>query len=70
MFSDLPTSVGGLPANTPERPSTPPAYPAVHDMPPARPDAVLTDAEQKKAAQDLIAARDRQSNYASTHNDQ
>jgi hypothetical protein len=31
---------------------------------------VLTDAEQKKAAQDLIAARDRQSNYASTHNDQ
>jgi hypothetical protein len=70
MFSDLPTSVGGLPANAPERPSTQAAYPAVHDMPPARPDAVLTDAEQKKAAQDLIAARDRQSNYASTHSDQ
>jgi len=39
-------------------------------MPPPRAQAVLTDDEQKKAAQDLITARDRQSNYASTHSDQ
>jgi hypothetical protein len=60
MFSEVPASVGGLPAGTPERAITPVAYPAVHDMPPPRDDAVLTDAEQKKAQADLAAARDRQ----------
>jgi hypothetical protein len=59
-LSDLPASVGGLPAGAPERPVTPVAYPAVHDMPPPRDDTVLTTAEQKKAQQDLLAARDRQ----------
>jgi hypothetical protein len=52
--------VGGLPAGTPERPSAPAAYPAVHDMPPPRNDTVLTDAEQKKIQNDLNAARDQQ----------
>ena len=60
MFSELPPSVGGLPAGTPERPTTPTAYPAVHDMPPPRNDAVLTEAEQKKIQHDLNAARDQQ----------
>ena len=31
----------GLPANAPERPAEPLAYPAVHDMPPPRTTAVL-----------------------------
>lgn len=61
LFSELPAGVGGLPAGTPERPSTPAAYPAVHDMPPPRNDAVLTDAEQKKIQSDLNAARAKQS---------
>jgi len=60
LFSEVPTSGGGLPAGTPERPSSPAAYPAVHDMPPPRNDTVLTDAEQKKIQSDLNAARDQQ----------
>jgi hypothetical protein len=55
----LPTAAGGLPENTPARPATPAAYPAVHDMPPARSDNVLTDEERKKLEADLIAARKR-----------
>jgi hypothetical protein len=50
--------LGGLPTDTPERPATQLAYPAVHDMPPPRAKAVLTDDELKRAEQDLIAARD------------
>jgi hypothetical protein len=65
MFSEMPAAVGGLPAGTPERPSTPP-YPAVHDMPPPREDTVLTDAEQRKMQADLMAARDRQTKRAGT----
>ena len=64
MFSEMPAAIGGLPAGTPERPSTPPAFPAVHDMPPPRDDTVLTDAEQKKVQADLMAARDRQTKRA------
>jgi hypothetical protein len=63
-FSELPTAVGGLPEGTPERAATPAAYPAVHDMPPVRP-AILTEDEQKKAAAELAAARDKQVKRAS-----
>jgi hypothetical protein len=43
-----------------EAPGTPPpAYPAVHDMPPPRNSTILTDYEQKKLENDLIAARRR-----------
>ena len=49
----------GLPAGAPPRPDTTAAYPAVHDMPPARP-AALTSAEQMKLEDELIAARNRQ----------
>ena len=37
----------------------PPGYPAVHDMPPPRNSVILTDYEQKKLENDLIAARRR-----------
>ena len=60
----LPAAVGGLPADAPERTATPSAYPAVHDMPPPRTNVVLTEAEQKKAAADLAAARDQQAKRA------
>jgi hypothetical protein len=50
----------GLPANAPERPAEPIAYPAVHDVPPPRTAAVLTDIEQQKLETDLVAARDQQ----------
>ena len=55
----LPTALGGLPDGTPQRPTKASAYPAVHDMPPARPTTVLTDAEQTKLESDLAAARTR-----------
>jgi hypothetical protein len=55
----MPTAVGGLPEGTPQRPATPAAFPAVHDLPPKREDTVLSYEEQKKLADDLIAARKR-----------
>jgi hypothetical protein len=55
----IPTALGGLPEGVPQRPAKPPAYPAVHDMPPARDSAVLSDAEQTKLEADLAKARDR-----------
>ena len=54
-----PTAVGGLPEGAPARPSTPSAYPAVNDLPPARGSAVLTSAEQKRLEDELAEARNR-----------
>lgn len=53
----IPTWAGGLPGGAPERPATQSAYPAVHDMPPARTDTVLSEAERKKLKDDLNAMR-------------
>jgi hypothetical protein len=53
----------GVPANAPARPATKLAYPNVHDMPPARP-ATLSDAEQQKMEDELVAARTRQQAFA------
>ena len=49
---------GGVIRAVPSEP-TPAAYPAVHDMPPPRPENVLSDEERKKLEDDLIAARKR-----------
>ena len=38
----------------------PPAYPDVHDMPPAREAPVLDDYAKQKLEDDLVSARDRQ----------
>jgi len=43
----------------PATPDNSSGYPAVHDVPPARPTTVLTDAEQTKLEGDLVAARNR-----------
>ena len=60
MIADhTPTALGGLPDGAPQRSARPSAYPAVHDMPPRRGSVVLTDTEQKKLEDDLIAARNR-----------
>jgi hypothetical protein len=70
-FSDLPTQLGGMPAGTPERSAAPAVYPAVHDMPPPRQNAVLTDEERKRAEAELAALRARQEKQAnSTSKDQ
>lgn len=54
-------ALGGLPANAPARPVEAGVYPAVHDMPPPRADAVLDDDQQAKLQNDLLALRARQS---------
>jgi hypothetical protein len=55
----LPNAVGGLPAEAPSTPATPTAYPAVHNMPPARGDTPLSADQQKQLEDDLVAARNR-----------
>ena len=64
MADHTPSALGGLPEGAPQRSNKPSAYPAVHDMPPPRGSAVLTDAEQKKLEDDLIAARNRTASEA------
>jgi hypothetical protein len=54
-----PTAAGGLPEGSPQRPTTPSSYPAVHDMPPARATPMLSDADAQKLENDLKATRDR-----------
>ena len=56
----LPADVGGEPADTPARPTAAYQYPAVHDMPPARPDEPLSDEAQVKLEKELESVRDRQ----------
>jgi hypothetical protein len=46
VLSGCSTNIGELP------------FPAVHDTPPPRASPTLSDAEQKKAAQELLTARD------------
>ena len=62
----IPTAVGGLPEGVPPRPTTPQAYPAVHDMPPARSQATLSEEERKKLRDDLAAARERAARQGAT----
>lgn len=64
VLSEMPAQVGGLPAGAPPRPAAAPAYPAVHDMPPPRTAAVLTEAEKKKVEAELAAMRDEQARRA------
>jgi hypothetical protein len=54
----------GLSPNAPARPAEQMAYPAVHDVPPPRTAAMLTDVEQHKLETDLVAARDQQQTAA------
>jgi hypothetical protein len=64
MGGEIPTAVGGLPEGTPERPQTAPAYPAVHDMPPARNSTVLTEEEKKRVEAELAVMRAEQARRA------
>jgi hypothetical protein len=49
-----------LPAGTPERPTTPYVYPAVHDVPPPRVDPPMTEEQQVTLEKELKALRDQQ----------
>ena len=64
MGGDIPTAMGGLPDGAPERSQTPPPYPAVHDMPPPRNSAVLTEEEKKRVEAELAVMREQQARRA------
>ena len=64
VLSEMPTQVGGMPAGTPQRPAAAPEYPAVHEMPPPRTAAVLTEDEKKKVEAELAAIRAEQTRRA------
>ncbi|MBI4273559.1 MAG: hypothetical protein HY659_02510 [Rhizobiales bacterium] len=66
VIDNIPASVGGLPSGTPERPAEPLAYPAVHDIPPPRAAAVLSDDERNRLEAELAAARLRQETSTGT----
>jgi hypothetical protein len=55
----LPTAAGGLPDNAPARPTAELAYPAVHNMPPARATTPLSYDQQKRLEDDLVATRNK-----------
>lgn len=60
MLEQLPPALGGEPAGLPAKPKTDYQYPAVHDMPPDRASAPLSDTDQVRLEKELQAARDRQ----------
>jgi hypothetical protein len=64
VLSDMPASVGGLPKDAPARADNAPVYPAVHDMPPPRANAVLTEDEKKRLEAELAAMRAEQAKRA------
>jgi hypothetical protein len=59
QIDQIPHSIGGLPEGAPARPAVQPAFPAVHDMPPARAQPLLDEEQQKRLERDLIRVRDR-----------
>jgi len=60
MLEQLPPALGGEPASLPAKPKTDYQYPAVHDMPPDRAAAPLSDSEQIRLEKELQTARDKQ----------
>ncbi len=63
-LASMPEAVGGLPKGTPERPDDGKAFPAVHDMPPPRPNSTLTPEQVKSVEAEISFARDRQKKQA------
>jgi hypothetical protein len=60
VIDSLPAAIGE-PTAAPVRPVADTyQYPAVHDMPPPRPDQLMTDEQEVKMEQDLANIRDRQ----------
>src|SRR5262245_27819403 len=60
-LSSLPPEMGGLPADTPARPTGQQlAYPAVHDMPPPRETTTMTPEQVQQAQAEMARLRDQQ----------
>lgn len=59
-FDSVPVWAGGEPENLPARPTTPAAYPPVHDRPPARSAKLASEQDIAKMQQQLMQARTQQ----------
>jgi hypothetical protein len=59
VVDNIPHAMGGLPEGTPQRPATPTAFPLVHEMPPARQDTALSEAETKRLREELKNTRNK-----------
>lgn len=64
VMERLPTELGGLPSGAPAASTTPYSYPAVHDTPPPRASAPLTDEQQLQMEKQLQEARKKQESQA------
>jgi hypothetical protein len=60
VIDSIPTWAGGEPSGTPDRPAVDPAYPPVHDRPPARDSKVISEQDEAKIEKELATARDIQ----------
>ena len=65
VIDGLPSSMA-LPAGAPARPATPYEFPAVHDMPPARPAPTMSEEQQLKLEKELTLVRERQEAHDGT----
>jgi hypothetical protein len=65
-IGDMPQAIGGLPPGAPARPVEQAAFPAVHDMPPARRDTLLEPEEQQRVQRELQRARESQESRAAS----
>jgi hypothetical protein len=59
-FDSVPTWAGGEPQNLPVRPTTPDAYPPVHDRPPERSAKLASEQDVAKMQQQLVEAHAKQ----------
>ncbi len=64
VMERLPSEMGGLPPGAPAAPARPYRYPAVHDTPPPRATAPLTDEQQLTLEKQLQNVRKRQEGEA------
>ncbi len=59
VVDNMPTGLGGLPEGVPQRSAAPAAYPAVHDIPPARQENALNEVQSKRLREELKNVRNR-----------
>lgn len=66
VLANMPEAIGGLPQEAPVRPaaSDQTTFPAVHDMPPPRPNSTLTPEQVKAIEAEMTFARERQKKRA------
>jgi hypothetical protein len=59
VVDNMPAGLGGMPDGVPQRPASPAAYPAVHDLPRARQENALNEVESKRLRDELKDVRNR-----------